>query len=493
MGRLYGGSRYGVRSCSDLGIYSVVKVVRLIAFYVVGLLLGAVSALAYAQDAIPATVETKPKQAWAYSGSVAGQYKLTAAEACSAIVNSQCTGPTYLGTNNSCKCFSAPFGYDILAGSVWQVNACPAGYTLNGTVCERYTCPAGYTGPQTINGVANMCAPPPKCPMYPGDANTPITQPAGCSCPSGSRWVPGSGCRKTCLPNGAVGGQLFNVVDFPGGSQEACSGGCIVQQMAGEYYKKADGTITAKATWTDWACGGSGEGTAPTADGKPQPPAPELDPDKIKPPKCGAGEGVMTSSSGSVKCVPPGTPSTKEPKVETGKKKETFDDGSTKTTETTKTTDTSTGASHTSTSVVVSAGPTGGTQAGTPGTADGTAEESGECQGDDCGECDPTLQMCGDPSFDGMYEKKDKTFGGVLNDFSSGMQSTPIGEAFTDVFNVNTPSGSCPNLAAYIPFLNTTVDLAPYICSPTGIQYLEVMGTILKIVVGYIALTWVLF
>lgn len=100
--------------------------------------------------------------------------------------------------------------------------------------------------------------------------------------------------------------------------------------------------------------------------------------------------------------------------------------------------------------------------------------------------------MCGDVSVEGLYEKKDKTFGSVLSKFSDDMKATPIGQAMNDTLNITVPSsGACPNLSANIPYLNTTIDLAPYICSPTAIEYFELMGTVLKIVVGYIALTWV--
>jgi len=55
-------------------------------------------------------------------------------------------------------------------------------------------------------------------------------------------------------------------------------------------------------------------------------------------PKCLPGEGVLTSSSGTVACVPSGTPSS-SPVVRTEKQTQQFPDGSTKTTETTYTKD----------------------------------------------------------------------------------------------------------------------------------------------------------
>lgn len=244
-------------------------------------------------------------------------------------------------------------------------------------------------------------------------------------------------------------------------------------------------------------------GKSDANDGRPPLPEPK------KTPPCGASEGVLTTQSGGVKCVPEGVPDAPRPRVDRKNKVETFQDGSTKTTAETKTTDTRSGASHTSTQTTVTAGTNGQPgEAGTPGTSTGSGGESssggggggdgdgdgdGDCEGEDCGQCDPKLEMCGDPSFEGMYEKKDKTVAGVLGDFSTGMQATPIGQAFGNVFNVQTPAGSCPALSASIPYLNTSIDLAPYICSATAIQYFQAMGTILKIVVGYIAFTWILF
>jgi len=55
-------------------------------------------------------------------------------------------------------------------------------------------------------------------------------------------------------------------------------------------------------------------------------------------PKCLAGEGVLTTSSGTVACVPAGTPSS-SPVVRTASQTEQFPDGSTRTTETTYTKD----------------------------------------------------------------------------------------------------------------------------------------------------------
>ena len=198
----------------------------------------------------------------------------------------------------------------------------------------------------------------------------------------------------------------------------------------------------------------------------------------------------MTSSSGKVLCVPEGVPGVSKPVVRKSEEVQTFPDGSTKKTTTTTTTDPNTGAKDVQTTAVSSGG-----QAGTAGTttSNGSSSSDGDGDGDSDGDCDPTLQMCGKPDTKGMYEKKQTTFGSVLGKFTTDMQNTPFGQGVQAALNITVPSsGACPDLSANIPYLNTTIDLAPYLCTGKAIEYMQVMGTILKICVGYIALTWVL-
>lgn len=118
------------------------------------------------------------------------------------------------------------------------------------------------------------------------------------------------------------------------------------------------------------------------------------DPKPTKPP-CPASSGVLTSSSGTVACVPEGTPNAPKPDVTKTKKRETFPDGSTKDTETTKTRDPSTGAEHVSSSSTSSGG-----MSGSPGTTStdesSSGSSGGEDDGDGKGQCakEPDSPMC---------------------------------------------------------------------------------------------------
>jgi hypothetical protein len=476
----------GHRLClgGNFGIHELMKTLRLLLWFVVGFMLSTAAVLAHA-DSYPVVTQ--------YSAvGVTGTYS-TQQSACDAFGAQQLGGiaSTYNATLNRCM---YTIGAQTYQGSaVGPVQSCPYGGTnSNGVTCDN--APA-CVAPQVRDAVTGECkAPAEECPMYSGANNDPYpndaTKPSNCSCPSGSEWFPFNGCRKRCdMPISGVANAGWGIA-IPAGQAMGCFGGCEVQHAAGPYDILKDGSHSATAYWGKWACAGNGPGTAPTANGQPQPDNQAIKDSDKKPPKCGAGEGVITSSSGNVLCLPAGTPNTSTPKVETQKKTETYPDNSTKTTEITKTTDPNTGATHISNSTTSSGG-----QAGPAGTTTGSESSSGvdgNGDGDGDGDCDPTLQMCGKPSTEGLYEKKDKTFGSVLNKFSDDIKATPFGQAVETTLNISVPSsGSCPNLSAEIPYLNTRIDLAPYICNPTAIEYLEMMGTVLKIVVGYIALTWV--
>lgn len=278
---------------------------------------------------------------------------------------------------------------------------------------------------------------------------------------------------------------------YPKGSSEGCFSGCGVQPGGTSYWEYPDGSRAySNSTYTGWACSGSGvpkpkPESPKEPDGKPSEPAP----------KCGAGEGVLTSSSGKVGCVPPADPNTglppgRTPTVTEKTKTETFSDNSTKTTTDTTVTDPGTMASHTSSTTTTTAA-TGGTagQAGTPGTSTAKTESSGS-GGEGDGTCDPAEKMCGSPSVGELYAKKDKTFDTVLTDFKTGMANTPVGQGMSSYFNVSIPTGSCGNLSAYVPYLNATIDLAPYMCSSQAQTIMEAASAVLQVVVAFIAFTW---
>lgn len=157
-------------------------------------------------------------------------------------------------------------------------------------------------------------------------------------------------------------------------------------------------------TQLSYSCSAGGITTAMPTAGTTAPPEPP------KKPVCLASEGVLTSSAGTVACVPEGVPNAEKPQVIKSAKTESFPDGSTKVTETTVTRAPSTGASETT--VIQTATPaTGGAPgaAGTPGTgiagssssptntppsANGTGGgETGKDNGDFC-QKNPGLQIC---------------------------------------------------------------------------------------------------
>lgn len=230
-------------------------------------------------------------------------------------------------------------------------------------------------------------------------------------------------------------------------------------------------------------------------------PAPPTIPQKAPP--CAPGEGVLTSSSGTVKCVPSATPGN-TPTVSTKTKVDTFSDGSKKTTTTTTTTDPVSGATNTS-DAVNTTGAGGGTtpgQAGTPGSSSsnadasntkGTANEPG--QKDQKGDCqiEPDAPHCREfksPGTDGLYQKKEKTMDSVLSTFSSTVKGSSLGSAASGFFNVSSPSGSCPNWSLTVPFLNVQLDGASFFCSGSILAAMDGAGAVLLALATYIAFTW---
>lgn len=126
----------------------------------------------------------------------------------------------------------------------------------------------------------------------------------------------------------------------------------------------------------------------------------------VEPPKnppCAASEGVLTSSSGTVACVPSGVPGASTPVVTKTKETTPYPDGSAKVTETTTTRDPATGVEQKSVSTTISPATGGGAgQAGTPGTTAGPTTTTGTTSGGDPtkpGDSDfcnknPGLQIC---------------------------------------------------------------------------------------------------
>lgn len=366
---------------------------------------------------------------------------------------------------------------------------CPSGSTWNGTACAGYVCPEGSTGPDA----QNRCVKNPKCPMYPAGPGTPDNQPAGCNCPAGTKWQFGEGCRKQCEANnvGGVANAGWDLA-FQGGSQNGCFAGCEVQQKAGSYEIAKNGTVFAQGTYTGWACSGNGEGTK-NPEGPPEPDAPSIDKDKKHRPPCAGAENVVTSSNGTLNCVPDTTPNTNKPDISKKKKVETFPDNSTKTTEETKTTDPNTQVSETNTTTTGTGG-----QSGLTGTTSSTETDgkgpggTGEGDGDGDGEdgCDASKYWCNSPGTAGIYQKKSETFQGPLQKFADGVRSSVIGSNAANFFNVTIPGGACPNWSVRVDYLNITINLSEYFCNNTAVNMMNVIGSVLMLVAAFSAFRW---
>ena len=474
--------------------------IRQLLYFVVGLLLGATVVLAHA-DTYSASLKWRYGNQSVYNYST-GQEAADAAAATYTVQN----GYTKLSgsySNSTCSTTAFAHGTVVFVNSTYNANPtikqcwstglqvysvyqCLNGGSLSGSTCTK-SCNPGET--LQADGTCLSSTP---CSTYPPATadSLPATQPSNCACPPGTSWYAYNGCRKTCggnQPTGEVANSGFGIA-IADGATEGCFQGCLVQHKAGGYdqYK---GYKMATATWSKWACNGNGLGTGPTPNDQPTPDAQTQDPSKKKDPPCAAGDGVITSSSGGVKCLPEGTPNTSKPSVEKKTKTETFPDNSTKTTTETTTRDPNTNATSVSTTTTSTGGQSG--PAGTSTSQEGTTGKvgGGNGNGDGDGSCDPTLNFCGGPSTDDLYKKKDKTMESVLGKFKDDVANTEFAKGAGAFFNVTIPGGSCGGMSANVPYLNMTVDLGQFLCTQQAAQLLEGVGAVLRVVVAFLAFT----
>lgn len=302
-------------------------------------------------------------------------------------------------------------------------------------------------------------------------------------------------CRPKCEPMQAVpqdsqtGDCECGLISTPhpppsvGGSGNApgstCYGGCSYQLGGMTLNLGGKEWIGELGTPLNQVCSSTGESEKPLPE--------------TKEPPCAPGEGVGTSSSGKVLCVPEGTPNAPKPDVEKTVKKETYPDGSEKTTETTKTKDPTSGATDTkstSTSTGGMAGPAGTTTTTETSTGDGkgTGNEpgqgdgdgDGDCEGDDCG---------GGKRFEGpdgdLYEKKDRTMKDALDDFRSTVRNSPVIVAAHNWFTVSGMPSACGGLTVTVPFLDVTISVDPIFCGEYGVLIMQIAGAVVLAMAAY--------
>lgn len=215
------------------------------------------------------------------------------------------------------------------------VLSCPSGqnWTLQGSNCVRPDCVA----PQTMQQDGTCGAPPNPC-------EAPSQQPPTYSwfkSTVGGPSVEGSYCNGTCTValNPAPTGTAYN--------------------NGKEKIQRYEVVVTAAPCQS-----ANMPVDTPSANTPPEPP---------KKPVCAPTEGVLTTSTGTIACVPPGVPTQSVPQVRKEKRVETFPDGSSKTIETTYTKDPVSQVQDTNQITVIAPATGGGAgQAGTPGTSSAT-------------------------------------------------------------------------------------------------------------------------
>lgn len=304
----------------------------------------------------------------------------------------------YNGASYYTKAYYCTTG--TLENQLCKSNTCPVGknWTLSGTSCTRPDCVA----PQVRNSSNGLCeAPPDPCASRTGSTLDWYVSPVGQPSLESSNY-----CDNGC----AVG---MNAA--PSGSSYT-NGKLRVQQ-----YSKVQLSYTCTPGLTS-APGGVAPEVKP-----PEPP---------KNPPCAPSEGVLTSTSGTIACVPSGTPASAPPIVDKKKTTEAYPDGSQKITETTTTRDPQTGVEDkrtTTTNTPASGGSAG--QAGTPGTstsattggtapnaASGTGKE-GDTSNDLC-QKNPNLQICkGDMNKEETQKKLEEHLKAIKDGMDPGTTS----------------------------------------------------------------------
>lgn len=327
----------------------MIRLIRLVLYFAIGLLLGGLFSFAHAET-IPATMES---QSVAVKWRINQQYFYSPEDTCQGYAQTQNTTQwqfvSRVGNTVNCRILG---WIDVaIPGDAY----CEVGAITNGVCPDRYACPS--SGNWSLVG-ANCVRPDTPC------ESSQINRDGVCVCDP---------AHLASFPT-AYGSGMEGTGSAPSSS---CVGGCM--RNAGSFCLGGGGTWWCEGgAWTTQKCSGG-------ATDKPKP--------ENKKPPCAANEGVMTSSSGTVACVPEGTPNARKPVVEKTQQKTTGPNGETETSEKTKTTDPATNTSHTSSTTTNS---TGTTTKETESGGDGKGGVAGDNSGDEPGDCakEPDSPIC---------------------------------------------------------------------------------------------------
>lgn len=313
---------------------------------------------------------TPVQPVYMYQPATGGQRSATADIVCTAMTAAVGSGTHYLNGPDGSGNYSC-YRYNPWQNIGWivRVTSCPDGTDpVNG---HCYTCPDSTW---TLTG--STCTHPDPCGVneqttFPGNAGWSICSGYGLECSTGGGGQPYQMPESIC-----DGSCVVSVTDVQTGSCSAPPGSSPdnPQPISCVFMGMKTGASCSQSTIPE-------AGTPPTI--------------VKKVPPCDAADGVMTSSSGSVKCVPSGTPTARKPLVTKSTVTKVNADGSVTTIETTTTRDPLTGAESSSTTSKTTAPDGSVTQPEGPTTTDKPAP-TGDTPGKENDFCakNPGLQIC---------------------------------------------------------------------------------------------------
>lgn len=400
------------------------RTLRLMLYFVVGMLLGALAVVANAET-IPATLGPATVQpSWGYQ--MYGPNGLSSCAAVAAALSNasgtvtceQCEGTTLKGVCRARVTYTDGTGY-LLPYNI--VEGCPSSMTpnYNTGLCEgsgtSYSCPTGQNW--TLDG--QTCTRP--------DCVEPETRNAVgvCQVPT---------C--TVAANQRVGTSRYQF-PFPQPSGVTwCIQGCqVYPDDTGKNI--VDGTMYAYGLVN----GAGGSASTCVSSGNNVIPASASPIGTSTSPPCTKQQGSISDSSGKVVCVDPTTPGATAPPVQSSSSKTTsYGDGSS-TTVTTTNTCTGDGACSSTTTTTITGVGGGGTpgQAGTPGTSTTNSDDPSAEKSEFCAK-NPNLQMCkGGMNEEATQKQIAKLLNGMANPASEGYDRiTAAGQFKADDANLKT-------------------------------------------------------
>lgn len=476
---------------------------KLLLWFLLGWLIAAVPMFALAAETcdattctIAATATPRTGTAYAWRSQSYGRYGSDPLAVCKSNVSNNCASPascrlTANGTNWSCY-NNGSYVDNIVANTTpvctqgntdpgsavtctGNVYTCPTGqnWTLSGSSCTRPACPLGRNADGTCNACTTMLLKSGACaePCTAGAENTQFNKTTAIDTAKG--YCGANNCAKSVVSRTPIATSCA----FGAGGVGLCQTGFSV-------------TLRTTGGYCDYEDGGT-PGTVT--------PAPEKNDNP-----CPAGNGVVQSAGGFLRCLPQGASSSETPVKTTTTN--TPSDGTQPTTTTNNTTNVTTctteGSCTTTTTVTTSGGTTVTTTEQAKGafcaknpkddacTGVGTANGNGTVGNGNSSGCDPTTQMCGDPGTTGLYTKKEKTISDVVTAFSTGFKSSAVGTAMSGYFNVSVPSGACPAWTAHVDYLNTTINMGQYFCNSTADSVMTIIGGVLMVLAAFTGFKW---